>query len=321
MVNYTPIHNRKPTKRQLAQINAHKKRQAAAFGGDYHAYLRSKQPPLSPTKTALRNLKNSSVGDKDYEREEILNDKFLHQADKKFWLENDDWFHPDGSRKYSDPEDQKAWDRLNGRNRNTAVKTQPAKVEQAPVQRAEPAQPAFQLPTMMAPMPGQRHMLFNQQGFNAPRSGNRSSFMTTAFSNPVHQAQPQAVNSPQTVQKQTNPHLAALLGQQQGPAAAQTAQMPQIAMPSNLNRFYALQAGAQQTPFAHLISDHVRNTNVKRGNPENLNATINPYPFLGAGYGSPQQPSFGSAFNPSKYQAGPFHGVNPAQLGQRITNQ
>lgn len=309
MVNYTPIHNRKPTKKQLAQINAFKKRKAAAFGGDYQAYLKSKQPPLSPTKAALYSLKRSSTGDKDYERDLILSDPYLKKADKKFWRENDKWFNPDGSRRYSDPEDQKAWDRLQGKNIQKFQQKATQKVAE-PVVSQEPKVAPFQLPTMMAPIPGARHMLFNGYGSNSGginSGGNRPAFMNSAFSNPVNTgATPiQNQNSGYVPPNQTG---ASIPRQAQG-----------IPIPSNLNRFYALQAGAQQTPYANLITDHVLKTNVKRGNPKTLNTPINPYPFNGAGYGVTPPTSFGSAFNPMKHGRVPFGGVNPGQLGQIIS--
>lgn len=269
MVKYTKPMNRPATLAQIQKINAYKAQKAAAFGGDYQKYLESKRSPISPTQQALRELERSSVGDKDYEMDQILQSKYYQDADKKFWLANSEWFHPDGSRKYSDPADQAAWDRL--QNKSPAPKSQPAKVEPK-IETSTPTpppQPTFQLPTMMAPPPGQRHLLFNSR-----TPGSRSqNYMNTAFGRAP--ATGQTIPTPQAF---TRPSLytAATNSTQQ-----QTGGIP---MPSNLNRFYALQNGAQQTPYSHLIDQHAAKINARNGNPAGLNVGGVPFNYQGGGF-------------------------------------
>lgn len=289
MVNYTSALNRPPTPAQLQQINAFKARKAAAFGGDYQAYLDSKKVPMSPTERALDSLKRSSVGDKGYEAEQIVESSFYKNADKKFWAANPKYFHPDGRRKYSDPEDQAAWDRMQNKNK-PAVISQPPKVETpAPAPKPAPT-PAFQLPTMMAPPPGQRHLLFNGANFG----GNRNSYLNSAFGgSPAFARQQQGLPIQQPLAQNVGPRRMVdpvrRLQLQSSGMTNQNMQQPTggIPMPSNLNRYYQLQAGNQQTPYAHLIDQHAKKINRRQGNAAGLNVGITPFSFNAAGFNAP----------------------------------
>jgi len=62
----------------------------------------SRQPPQSPLQAELKSLQSSSVGDKDFEAEQISN--FFQNTEvgraqmQSFFLANSQWFNPDGSR-------------------------------------------------------------------------------------------------------------------------------------------------------------------------------------------------------------------------------
>ena len=62
----------------------------------------SRQPPQSPLQSELKSLQSSSVGDKDFEAEQISN--FFQNTEvgraqmQSFFLANPQWFNPDGSR-------------------------------------------------------------------------------------------------------------------------------------------------------------------------------------------------------------------------------
>lgn len=282
MVRYTnPLH-RPATPAQIKQINAYKAQKAAAFGGDYQAYLKSKRAPMSPTDRALYELRSSDVGDKDYEAEMILEDKFYKDADKKFWLANDEWFHPDGSRKYKDPADQAAWDayakkhNLKSSPATDKVKATTPVPAPALAPKEAPAS-TFQLPTLMAPPPGERHLLFNQGNV----ANNRNTYLNSAFGMPTGIPQRETnvvpmpnMNSPITQSRSQIPIY----------DANQRPQPTGIPMPSNLNRFYQQQAGAQQTPYAHLVDQHAAKINQRQGNPAGLNVGLAPFSYQGVGF-------------------------------------
>ena len=101
------------------------------------------------------------------------------------------------------------------------------------------AQPAVnKMPQLMAPPPGQRHLLFNGRAQN--QNTLAQNYYNTAFGG---NNQPQATMPERIIGRPAQ-------------FAPPPVQQPGLAMPSNLQTYFDIQNGAQRSPYSHLVDQH-----------------------------------------------------------------
>lgn len=264
MVKYIP-HNQKLAKSASFQ-NALKKLKNGRTDEEYREYLKNKRAPTSPYQQALNALNSGDHGDRAYEEEQLSyqfqNNDALKKQMSDYYENNPNHFTSDGSRVHREQADVDAYIRMSRTGQvkpytaaairkmegwgldlsamKPSVKKAPAVTEVIPVEEKTPAYQEYLdgLPQMMAPPPGERHMLFALK--NRPKYlSSRDNYLNSAFDISPEQKQMPA--------KQEHPGFDFY-----GAMAANAApvQMPY----SNVERYNAYQLGAPRTPYDELIN-------------------------------------------------------------------
>ena len=274
MVKYT-----KPWQRPAAKArtrSAIAKLRGGRSAEEYRRYLDKNRAPLTPSQRELNSYDYFASDDDRLAIEEIENDPSWAAKDAAFKRANPEYWDKDGNRVFQPGSSGYKYQQQQLAKKQAAQRAIAAKIK-PPVQKAPPP-PQYNpnLPAMLAPPPGQRHLLFGAQ---LPQQNTvQNNYLNTAFGAgyaPQQPAHPHGTLAPNQIPSNT------------------------IQMPSNLARYYALQNGAPRTPFGNLLRgregevNRILGTNQAYQNPQATYAQRKP------GFVTPYQRAYYGGQNPN----------------------
>lgn len=247
MVKYQNPYQRVPDQAKLDRIMSGLKK--GMTDKQYSAYIRGKQPPLTPSKQELKNYNYWGSDDDRLAIEEIEGSSEWAAKDLAFKRTKPNWWDDDGVRAFepgsADHIAQQAY--LGKQNATPTIAPTIDEVTAQVMPQTDVASVPEQSqmsPALRAPAPGKRNFLFGLK--NQPNNMNQNSYMATAFGQPAQGSMaPQIAQAMQQIPK---PALPFNFNQQMMQNSAPVA-MPQ----SNLDRFNAIAAGGPRTHYAELV--------------------------------------------------------------------
>lgn len=243
---------------------------------EYGKYLDKNRAPLTPKQRELNSYDYWASDDDRLAIDQIEHDPSWAAKDIAFKKANPEYWDSDGKRVFQPGSSGYKYQQAQRAKQQTQ---QPSIAAKAPIpaqQALAPQQYNPNLPQMMAPPPGQRHLLFGAQ--QPQQNAVQKNYMRTAFGAGAPPQQPVAPQvTPVNNQNPTNA----------------------IQMPSNLARYYAIQNGAPRTPFGDQLRAREGEVNQILGNKQGYQNPQAAYAQRGPSYVTPYQRAYYGGQNPN----------------------